>query len=109
MSSRLKNKEHLLKVLSKAQGERDKRQELVTCVAWWNPSKTEDIPAWCEYEQEVMLGEVNKLRDKKGLPLIGPLDIARVEAMAKGHSDYSSKFALYCAELVDLPSSEIKP
>jgi hypothetical protein len=109
MSSRLKIKEQFLEVLSNAQGQRDQRQELVTCVAWWNPSKPENIPAWCEYEREVMLGAINKLRDKKGLPLIGLLDVSRVESMAMGHSDYSSKFALYCAELVDIPASEIKP
>ena len=109
MSNRRKIQEQLLEVLSDAQGERNKRRELVTCVAWWDKSKTENIPGWCEYEREVMLGEVNKLREKKGLPLIGPLDIARVESMAMGHCDYSSKFALYCAELVDIPSSEIKP
>ena len=106
---RLAIKKQLLEVLSSAQGERNKRPELVTVLGWWKDNCTEDIPAWCEYEREVMMNAVNKFRSKLGKPLIGWREISRLESMAMGHSDYSSKFALYCAELVEMDVQDIAP
>ncbi|MEV3999068.1 hypothetical protein AB0K62_25895 [Streptomyces halstedii] len=43
---------------------------------------------------------MNEIRAEYGLPPI-PLEVVtRVEGLAVGHSDYSWKFAFYCAELV---------
>lgn len=55
--------------------------------------------AWMVYERQVMLACVNAERKKAELPLVTLEDVERVEGGAAGHSDYSSKFALYCAEL----------
>ena len=55
---------------------------------------------WITKEREFMLQQVNIERaglhkNKKSMA-----DIRRVETMAMGHSDYTRKFAIYCAELV---------
>lgn len=42
---------------------------------------------------------VNKARADRGLPSVSLAEVARVEQQAFGHSDYTKKFALYCAEL----------
>lgn len=55
--------------------------------------------AWIDVEIDVMHHEVCIERSKAGLPDLDRAAILRVEAWACGHSDYSSKFALYCAEL----------
>lgn len=57
-------------------------------------------PGWVLHERETMHAAVNQARAEAGKQ---PLPIAAIEAVeqqACGHSDYSSKFALYCAELV---------
>lgn len=54
---------------------------------------------WIAAERTVMLDEVNEWRALLGKPAVDVAAIERVERMATGHSDYSSKFALYCAEL----------
>ena len=53
-------------------------------------------PEWIVREREFMHQQVN---------------IERVESMACGHSDYTRKFAIYCAELVLLVDDvrSIKP
>lgn len=56
-------------------------------------------PAWAIFEMETMLGAVNKIRVSEGKPEATMDDLWRVEGTAKGHSDYSMKFALYCTEL----------
>lgn len=56
---------------------------------------------WISMERTAMLDAVNRLRVGKR-----PVDLATitgVERLALGHVDYSSKFALYCAELVTAP------
>lgn len=58
------------------------------------------IYKWILYERETMLDGVNEERIKRGRTPIIMNDIIRAEKQAIGHSDYSSKFALYCAELV---------
>jgi hypothetical protein len=54
---------------------------------------------WLDVEIDVMHHAVNCDRAKRGLPDINRAAVERVERMACGHSDYSSKFSLYCAEL----------
>lgn len=56
--------------------------------------------AWMPYEREQMLAAVNIERAGRGLPPVGLGLVERVERMAVGHSDYGTKFALYCAEIV---------
>jgi hypothetical protein len=57
--------------------------------------------AWARYERNRMHEKVNDLRADLGLPPLPLEDILRAERQAVGHSDYSLKFALYCAELVE--------
>lgn len=58
-----------------------------------------DLEGWIAAERQVMLDATNAWRAKLGAPTVVESDIRRVEQWACGHSDYSSKFALYCAEL----------
>jgi hypothetical protein len=80
--------ERFLKVLRDAQEQRPQRQEIVG-----------NTYGWVIYERTVMFEEVNKVRTERGKPLVGMYDIVWYERMALGQSDYSRKFALYCAEL----------
>lgn len=84
---------HFKEILMGAQAERDSRPNLVT-----GPDGEPEC-AWAAYERGVMHREVNRLlNDAERWPV--PLElIERVERQAVGHSDYTMKFALYCAEL----------
>lgn len=64
---------------------------------------------WIDFERLVMLAAVNKFRISRGFDLRSLEDVERVEQMASGHYDYTKKFALYCAELIHTPASEIRP
>lgn len=55
---------------------------------------------WIAAEHNAMRNAVNDLRVERGLPVIFGDRIARVEQMAAGHSDYTKKYALYCADIV---------
>jgi hypothetical protein len=55
---------------------------------------------WIDAEINFMHQAVNRRRSARGLPDVDRAAIVRVEQWACGHNDYSSKFALYCAELV---------
>lgn len=61
--------------------------------------KRYDGTKWIAAERDVMLDAVNAWRGQLGLRPVDLAAIERVERMAVGHSDYSSKFALYCAEI----------
>lgn len=61
--------------------------------------KQYDGDDWIAAERKVMLDETNEWRALLGKPPVSVEQIHRVEQWATGHSDYSSKFALYCAEL----------
>lgn len=62
---------------------------------------------WIQNERRVMFTEINAQRISRGKSPITLQELINVESMASGHSDYSSKFALYCAELVlDDPMKE---
>jgi hypothetical protein len=78
--------------LAVAQEQRDQRPDLVD-----GPDGPEC--EWAAYERARMHETVNEIRAERNLPPVPVEDIVRVERMAVGHSDYSSKFALYCAEL----------
>ena len=56
---------------------------------------------WHDYEMQAVMSKVNELRAAKGLATMALLELQRVEAMACGHVDYTSKFALYAGELAD--------
>jgi uncharacterized protein YkwD len=84
-----------------------KRFEEILCNAAQERSKRDDFvdrdgetwPEWVFFERKTMTAAVNAERQKKGLPAVPPSEVIRVERQASGHSDYSHKFALYCAEL----------
>lgn len=80
--------------LAAAQEARDQRPDLVD-----GPDGPEC--EWTAYERTRMHEKVNEIRAERGLPPVPVEDILRVERQAVGHSDYSLKFALYCAELAD--------
>lgn len=54
---------------------------------------------WMIYERNVMFELVNQERKLHGLEPVKIEDVLRVENCAAGHSDYTRKFALYCAEM----------
>jgi hypothetical protein len=80
--------------LAATQEERDRRPDLVE-----GPDGPEC--EWAAYERARMHETVNAIRSDRSLPPVSVDDIVRVERLAVGHSDYSSKFALYCAELAE--------
>ncbi len=55
---------------------------------------------WITKEREFMLQQVNIERAGLLKSKLSMESIRRVETMAVGHSDYTRKFAIYCAELV---------
>ena len=56
---------------------------------------------WIPAELAVMHNVTNLERAKLGKKPIGIEKIEAVESMARGHIDYSLKFALYCEDLVN--------
>jgi hypothetical protein len=56
---------------------------------------------WMLFERQTMLDAVNAERAARSRPPVSMAEIERADRLASGHSDYSRKFALYCAELVD--------
>ncbi len=100
-------RDEMLQVLSAAQKERSKRLNMVEIVNAWGHK--ENVCAWAVYEMNTMLTEVNKRRSSRRLSPISLNDIQKVESSACGHSDYSSKFALYCAELTIREAKDIQP
>lgn len=75
-----------------AQAERDQRPDLVTV-------NGQPECAWAIYERGVMLEQVNKIRADLGYQPVHMAAVERVENAAVGYSDYTKKYALYCAEL----------
>jgi len=51
------------------------------------------VPEWVLFERE------NVVREERGLDPVSAEAVAKVEQMACGHVDYSTKYPLYCAEL----------
>ena len=57
------------------------------------------VDEWVTYELRGMFGAVNEMRTAAGMPEIDYPSFCRVERLALGHSDYTTKWATYCAEL----------
>lgn len=65
---------------------------------WIDPETGQ--PAWIRYELMRMFWTVNDYRSSHGYRTMVALhEVEAAEGMAAGHSDYTKKFALYCAEL----------
>lgn len=78
--------------------ERAKRQGLVPVV---NADGSEGAEiGWVVHEWDTMHAEVNRLRARHGLGPVSIVEVRSAEALACGHSDYASKYALKCANLV---------
>lgn len=82
----------LFATLTRAQEERDKRPNLVD-----GPDGPEC--QWAAYERTRMHDAVNAIRADLGRAPVPMPDVLHAERQAVGHSDYSRKYALYCAEL----------
>lgn len=80
--------DRMLRVLSKAQELRSQKSE-------WIGDELE----WMIYERDVMWKAINAIRLQRGRPGVTIEEVRRMENCAKGHVDYSRKFALYSAEL----------
>lgn len=83
MSELLVLRAQLLQTLAKAQ---EKRKEV-------------NDDSWIEHEFTTMLNAVNTERVRRRLSPTTRTELKLREQQALGHVDYSSKFALYCAEL----------
>lgn len=55
---------------------------------------------WVLYEREQMLKHVNKAREGLGRAPVDESAVRDAEGQAEGHSDYTRKWALYCADLI---------
>jgi hypothetical protein len=84
-------RDRFLETLSTAQKERGKRAA--------QPVPRGE-PGWMIFERETMHAAVNDERRARGLAPVTLRDVEVVERCASGHCDYSTKFALYCAEIV---------
>lgn len=79
-------RDHLLDVLSEAQ-EKYRKMYIHTL-------------EWVDKEREAMLSEVNRQLVNRQKSEISMDQLIRAEHLAVGHTDYSSKFSLYCAEII---------
>ena len=77
-----------LALLQRAQKERPSRQK-------WSG----DVPEWVNFEGATMLRAVNAERTAAGKQTVDMAQLRHAEQGALGHCDYTTKFALYCAEL----------
>ncbi|MEV7770512.1 hypothetical protein [Kitasatospora sp. NPDC086791] len=89
LDQKLALRDRPLNTLTAAQQERAAREYV-----------TDGELGWVIYERKTMHQAVNAARAERGLTLVPIGAVERVESMASGHYDYSSKFALYCAELI---------
>jgi hypothetical protein len=82
-------------VFETAAKERKSRQEMVADPvdpAW-------PIFGWILFEREQMHAAVNAERARRGLSPVDVQLVVRADRLASGHSDYSSKYPLYCTEI----------
>jgi hypothetical protein len=87
------------KILMTAQKERPARQGFVEIPKHWGDG-TVTVPEWNAYELEIMVKTINETRKQRNVVReITLKDVCGAEQLAMGHSDYTHKFALYCAEL----------
>ncbi len=82
-------------ILQSAQYQRDNRDALVD-----DPLTNRRVFAWVLFERTVMRNTINAHRAiVRGVCPVPMSHVIRAESNALGHSDYTSKFALYCVEL----------
>lgn len=74
-------------------------QLLKTLAAAQERRKEVSDDSWIEHEFSTMLNAVNTERARRRLSPTTRTELKLREQNAIGHVDYSSKFALYCAEL----------
>src|SRR5690349_13820024 len=55
---------------------------------------------WVLHERAQMVRHVNKAREGLGYPPVSEDAVHAAERQAEGHSDYTRKYALYCADLI---------
>lgn len=91
--------EHFREKLTEVQRQRDYSNNKVVKVKMGDDIS--DEPAWAVFEVESMHNEINRLRAHLGKANIPLEAVWIVESMAKGHVDYSMKFAWYCANLTE--------
>lgn len=60
-------------------------------------------PEWVQVERLAMLDRVNLLRSRRGYGPVSLDDVTAKENQACGHSDYTTKYAIGCADLVVEP------
>ena len=63
--------------------------------------KQQSPEEWVLGERAAMWEAVNQYRTQLGKKPLTIEDVERVEQSAVGHSDYGTKYALYCTELVE--------
>lgn len=80
--------------LSRAQRERPQRREFIPIEGGGSEL------GWVLHEREQMLLAVNTLRAASGKEPVSIEDLLAVESRACGHVDYTTKFAIGCADLV---------
>lgn len=101
----VKIRDHMLEVFHKAA---KKRPEMLDVI----PDPLDEdgfmIPEWVVYERQCLLKAINEKREELGLEPIEEKQVLRVEQMACGHTDYASKYTLYCTELA-LGYGNIRP
>jgi hypothetical protein len=81
--------------LTTAQEARSERREFLP-----QPDGTQEL-GWVLYERGQMLTAVNDLRALAGKQPVDLEDVLSAELRASGHIDYTAKFAMGCADLVE--------
>lgn len=76
-----------------------KRLEAIQSQRHLRPIESLDAPSWISFEIQFMWGVINEYRFAQHKTLIAYSKVADADRLAAGHSDYTSKFALYCADL----------
>ena len=94
MPSPLWRKMH--EILVEAQTHRNERNGWLP-----DPETGRDTLDWILFERNTMFTAVNAERNRRGLEPISMRRFTIAESVAAGHVDYTSKFALYCAEMAD--------
>lgn len=85
----------IMAVLIEAQKHRKTKTECVP-----NEADGRSSPEWVLFDRRAVLAEVNAIRAERGKQPIDERTLLRkAEWQAEGHSDYTSKYALYAAEL----------
>ena len=79
---------HLFKLLTAEQEKRNDRKGQID-------GETE----WIVLERRLMIDTVQQMRKEENLEPAPVEEILRAETEACGHSDYTKKFARYCAEI----------